>query len=277
MAITSKDMVIGALATTITATVTTADATPNACLVASVDKPAIAAIDTTNLTSAGTFTITPLSVGTAVVTVRTRGSNISKTIVVNVTKAPTLVATLALDKATLSLPVNGTYSLAATFGPDDTTDKSIEWSSASPSDVSVDATGTVKVLRNFAGSVVVTATATNGDNLTTDLLGANDKTATCSVSVNTVAVDGISISETSVTLYKGSWKKLSAVITPSGAADPAVAWSSSDTTIATVDSTGKVTAVNVLPAATPLRRPSPRSHPTRQSRPPARSRFCPPS
>ena len=248
VAITTKDMTIGTAATTITATVTTADPTPNACLVASVDQPSVAAINTTNLSSLGTFTITPLSVGTAVVSVRTRGSNITQTIVVNVKKAPTLVATLALDKTTLLLPVNGTYSLAATFGPDDTSDKSIEWSSASPSDVSVDATGTVKVLRNFSGAVVITAKATNGDNLTTDLLGANDKTATCSVSVNSIAVDGISISDTSATLYKGSWKKLSATVTPTGAADPSITWSSSDPTIATVDSTGKVTAVNVLPA-----------------------------
>ena len=243
----AADLVIGTPALTVTATVTTTDPTPTACLVASVDNPAIASIDTTTLTSAGTLKITPLSVGSAIVTVRTRGSNISKTVVVNVTKAPTLVSTLALDKVTLSLPVNGTYSLSATFGPDDTTDKSIEWSSSSPSDVSVDSTGTVKVLRAFTVPpiITITAKATNGDNLTTDLLGANDKTATCTVTVNTIAVDGISLSESSLTLYKGSWKTLTAVITPSGAADPAVAWSSSNTAVATVDATGKITAVGI--------------------------------
>lgn len=241
VSITSKDMMIGATPLTITAELN-AGATP-ACLVASVDKPAVASIDTTTLTSAGTLVVTPLSVGTAVVTVRTRGSNISKTVVINVTKAPTLAESITLDKATLSLPVNGTYSLTATIGPDDTTDKTIVWTSANASDVSVDATGTVKVLRNFTGSVVITATATNGDSIP-----ANDKVATCSVSVNTIAVDGISISDTSITLYKGSWKTITAVVTPSGAADPAIAWSSSNTNIATVDSNGKVTAVNILPA-----------------------------
>lgn len=223
--------IIGDAATTVTATVTG----PLGSLVASVDKPAVAAIDTSTLTTLGTFTITPLSVGTAVVTVRTRGSNISKTVVVNVTKAPVPVSALVLDKSSIELPVNGTYSFSATVGPDDATNKKLNWTSSSPSDVSVDSTGTIKVLRNYSVPVTITAT--------TESLPA--VTATCSVTVNSVKVDGISISDTAITLYKGSTKKLTAVITPSGAADPAVTWSSSDITIAKVDSTGTVTAVSV--------------------------------
>ncbi|NLI54529.1 MAG: SH3 domain-containing protein [Clostridiales bacterium] len=225
------DMQVGDAADTITATVDTS----NACLVASVDKPAIAAINTSGLTGGGTLTVTPLSVGTAVITVRTRGSNISQTVVINVSKPDTIVTALVLDKSSLLLPVNGTYTLTATVGPDDATDKTLTWTSASPSDVSVDSTGTVKVLRNFSGSVVVTATS-NSDNTVT---------ATCSVSVNSIEVDGIAISATSLTLYKGSWRTLTAVITPTNAADPAVTWSSSNTAVATVDANGKVTAVGI--------------------------------
>ena len=226
--------IIGDSATTVTATVTGAG---NASLVASVDKPAVAAINTTSLTSAGTFTITPLSVGTAVVTVRTRGSNISQTVVVNVTKAPVPVSALVLDKSSLSLPVNGTYSFSATVGPDDATNKTLTWDSSSPSDVSVDSTGSIKVLRSFPDTTPVTITAT-----TVSLPAVS---ATCTVTVNSVAVDGISISDTTATLYKGSWKKLTTVITPSGAADPAVTWSSNNTAVATVDDTGKIIAVGV--------------------------------
>lgn len=206
-------------------------------LVASVDKPAIVSIDTTSLTSTGKLTISPLSVGTAIITIRTRGSNITKTLSVSVTKAPTPVSSLALDKSSLSLPVNGTYTLTATIGPEDATDKTVTWTveSGRESDVSVDSTGTVKVLRSFTGTVKVTATSNNNASAT----------QSCLISVNTIAVDGISLSDTSATLYKGSWKQLSAVITPSGAADPAVTWSSSNESVATVDSTGKVTAVGI--------------------------------
>ncbi len=214
---------------------------PKTSLVASVDKPAIASVDTSKLTSDGTLTITPLSLGTAIVTVRVRGNDeLTRTISVTVTKEPTPVTSLVLDKSSLSLPVNGTYTLTATVGPDDAANKTITWSVETDreSDVSVDSTGTVKVLRNFSDTVTITATANGTASGTT-------VKQECSISVNSIKVDGIAISDTSATLYKGSWKQLSAVITPSGAADPAVTWSSSNTAVATVDSTGKVTAVGI--------------------------------
>ncbi len=232
---TTADMTLGVTAPiTITAT---SDAPTS--LIATVDNPAVVAIDTQYLTSTGAVKVTALSVGTAIVTIRARGTDFTYTTTVNVTKAPTPVSSLVLDKSTLSLPVNGTYSLTATIGPDDATNKKVNWVSASPSDVSVDATGTVKVLRDFTGTVKITATP-------------DDTTSTakqeCLVSVNSIKVDGIALSDTSVTIYKGSWKQLSAVVTPSGAADPAVTWISSNPAVATVDSTGKVTAVGTVPA-----------------------------
>ena len=215
-----------------------------ASLVVSVDKPAVAAIESV---SGLVYTIKGLSVGQAIVTVRTRGNlpgalPISKAVVVNVSKPNVPVASLSLDKTSLLLPVNGTYSLSATVGPDDATNKKINWTTSSASDVSVDSTGTVKVLRNFTTPVIITATTDGYDSSTP----AVHLTAQCSVSVNTVAVDGISLSDTSITLYKGSYKTIAAVVTPAGAADPAVTWSSSDTNIATVDSTGKITAKGLL-------------------------------
>ena len=204
-------------------------------LVASVDKPAVAAIDTSDLSGSGIVHVSGLSLGTAVVTIRARGTAFSSSATITVNKAPTPVSSLVLDKTSLSLAVNGTYSLSATIGPDDATDKTVSWVSASPSDVSVDATGTVKVLRNFSGSVIVTATSNNNAAATQD----------CSVSVNSVDVDGIALSDTSVTLYKGSFKQLSAVITPTGAADPGVSWTSSNESIVKVDGNGLITAVGI--------------------------------
>jgi uncharacterized protein YjdB len=237
---TLKTLILGGTETfDIQAAVEGGGTDPYISLVASVDKPAVASIDTTKLISHGTVTVNALSVGTAIVTIRARGTAFTYTTTVTVEKQPTPVSSLILDKTSLSLPVNGSYSLQATIGPDDATNKKVNWVSASPSDVSVDATGTVKVLRNFTGTVKITATP-------------DDATSTakqeCLVSVNSIAVDGISLSDTNVTIYKGSWKQLSAVVTPSGAADPAVTWISSNPAVATVDSTGKVTAVGTVPA-----------------------------
>lgn len=233
---TTADMTLGVTAPiTITAT---SDAPTS--LIATVDNPAVVAIDTQYLTSTGAVKVTALSVGTAIVTIRARGTDFTYTTTVNVEKQPTHVSSLVLDKSSLSLPVNGTYSLLATIGPDDATDKTIKWTveKGKEGDVSVDSTGTVKVLRNFSGTVKVTATSKD------NALAKQD----CLISVNTIAVDGIALSDTSVTIYKGSWKQLSAVVTPSGAADPAVTWISSNPAVATVDSTGKVTAVGTVPA-----------------------------
>ncbi len=222
-------------------------------LVVGVDKPAVAAIEgVTSSTSGGvtttTYSIKGLSVGQAIVTIRTRGNKpgfdtLSKTVVINVTKPDTPVASLALDKTSLLLPVNGTYSLSATVGPDDATNKKVNWTlkdSTRSNDVSIDQSGTVKVLRNFTVPVVVVAETDGVDSSSAHLKQE------CSISVNTVSVDGISLSDTSITLYKGSYKTIAAVVTPAGAADPAVTWSSSDTNIATVDSTGKITAKGLL-------------------------------
>ena len=238
--ITSQSLILGGIDEfTISSSVTGGGLSPFSGLVASVDKPAVAAIDTSTLTTNGKLKVTALSVGTAIVTIRARGTDFTHTTTVNVTKKPTPVSSLVLDKSTLSLPVNGTYSLSATIGPDDATNKKVNWVSASPSDVSVDATGTVKVLRNFSGTVKITATADDTTN------GAKQD---CLVSVNSIEVDGIALSDTTATIYKGSWKQLSAVVTPTGAADPAVTWISSNPSVATVDSTGKVTAVGTVPA-----------------------------
>ncbi|MEA4915358.1 MAG: Ig-like domain-containing protein [Christensenella sp.] len=226
----------------IESTVVGGGAFPYSSLSASVDKPAIAAIDTSTLTTDGKVKVTPLSIGTAIVTIRARGTSQTYTTTVTVKKADVIVGSLVLDKSSLSLPVNGTYTLTATIGPDDSTDKSIKWTveAGKESDVTVDSTGTVKVLRNFSGSVKVTATSNSNPLVKQD----------CSISVNSISVDGIAISDTSATLYKGSWKQLSAVITPSGAADPAVTWKSSNESIVKVDSTGKITAVGTITSGT---------------------------
>lgn len=53
---------------------------------------------------------------------------------------------------------------------------------------------------------------------------------------------GISLSASSVSVYKGSSHTLTATVTPTDAQNKAVTWESSDTSVAVVDSKGKVTA-----------------------------------
>ena len=66
--------------------------------------------------------------------------------------------------------------------------------------------------------------------------GTGDDTPT------TVAVTGVSLNQTSLTLDKGATSTLTATVAPSDATNKSVSWSTGDSNVATVDSNGKVTA-----------------------------------
>ena len=61
---------------------------------------------------------------------------------------------------------------------------------------------------------------------------------------NVVSVTGVTLNKTSLTLNKGASETLTATVSPSNATNKSVTWSSSNTSVATVDSNGKVTAVS---------------------------------
>ena len=59
-----------------------------------------------------------------------------------------------------------------------------------------------------------------------------------------IPVEGITLSKTDTTLKVGGTFTLVATVTPDGATDKGVTWSSSDDKVATVDADGNVTAVS---------------------------------
>lgn len=59
----------------------------------------------------------------------------------------------------------------------------------------------------------------------------------------TVAVTGVSLNKTSITLTEGDSETLTATVAPTNATNKAVSWKSSDAATASVDNNGKVTAV----------------------------------
>ena len=63
--------------------------------------------------------------------------------------------------------------------------------------------------------------------------------------VYSIPVSGISLNKSSITLYLGKSESLTATLSPSEATNRNVNWSSSDTSIATVDDNGLVVAVSV--------------------------------
>ena len=141
------------------------------------------------------------------------------------------VTGIRLDKTSLALTEGESANLVATVEPATATNGAVTWTSTNASVASVN-NGLVKALKE--GSTTVTVTTADGG-----------KTATCSVTVKSakIAVTGIALDKTSLTLTEGESNQLTATVTPANATDPSVSWSSSDAAIASVDKSGKVTAV----------------------------------
>ena len=65
----------------------------------------------------------------------------------------------------------------------------------------------------------------------------------CNKEVDSIYVNGVSINNKAVEMMEGEVVTLIATINPSNASNRNVYWTSSDLSVATVDNTGKVTAV----------------------------------
>ena len=150
--------------------------------------------------------------------------------------APTTVSVtgVSLNKTSLSLVEGGSESLTATISPDNATNKAVSWKSSDTGVATVDGSGKVTAVK--AGSATITVTTTDGG-----------KTATCSVTVTskTVSVTGVKLDNGKLELKAGETAQLTATVEPSDASDKSLEWTSSDAKVATVDASGKVTAVGV--------------------------------
>ena len=193
------------------------------------DKVTYASSDETIFTVKGNE-ITGVKEGKATLTASITGTELKDTCVVSVTKEAVAATAVKLDKETLTLEVDGTAILTATKEPADSTD-SIVWSSSDEKIATVDQIGNVTAVA--VGSAEITAKA-------------NDSAkAVCKVEVKakTVPVASVTLDKTEATVEEGAAVELKATVNPENATDKTVTWKSSDETIATVDSTGKVTGV----------------------------------
>ncbi|MBO4843453.1 MAG: Ig domain-containing protein [Bacteroidales bacterium] len=141
------------------------------------------------------------------------------------------VNSVSLNKSSMSMIVGDTQTLTATIAPSNATDKSVTWSSSNTSIATVSSIGVVTA--KAAGAATITVRTNDGG-----------KTAICAVTVNASsgAVTGVSLDQTSMTLISGDTYTLTATIIPSDAINKSVTWSSSNTTVATVSSSGVVKA-----------------------------------
>lgn len=218
--------------------------------------------------------ITAVGAGETDVTASAKDVNISSTTHVKVVITPTGVEA----PETLELVTNGENSknLDAKMTPEDATEVKLAYTSSDESVATVDENGLVTAVADgectITTYVVADAPATaetaavvtdeekptEGENAEAtadsetvtmpDNLDAafgvvpDGLSATTKVTVTT-KVESITLDKTEGILNVGNTVTITAAVTPEEATNPAVTWSSSDESVATVDETGKVTAV----------------------------------
>lgn len=141
------------------------------------------------------------------------------------------VTGVSVAPASASISIGGSTQLTATVTPANATNKAVNWRSSNPSVATVGSNGLVTGVA--PGNATITVTTVSGSRI-----------AMAQIEVSSVAVGGISVRPTSVTLDPSETRQLTATVSPSNATNKSVAWSSSDDSIATAGADGLVTGMS---------------------------------
>jgi len=224
---TSLNMLPGDKAT-LKATVNPSNAT-NKSITWSSSNQNVATVD-------GSGKVTAKGVGTATITVKTsNGKSADCKVTVTKKDKDIAVTSVSLDYSYLNLEVGENYTLVARVNPSNATSKSVTWSSSNQNVATIDGSG--KVTAKGVGTATITVKSSNG------------KSADCKVTVTKkdkdIAVTSVSLDYSYLNLEVDENYTLVARVNPSNATNKSVTWSSSNTNVATVDGSGKVTAKGV--------------------------------
>lgn len=183
-------------------------------------------------TTLATATFAAEAPGESTITVTTTDGGFTATCTVTVIKPeqPIPVVGVTLDQDSISLDVGDSHTLTAAVSPTYATNKNVTWSTSNSSVATVEE-GVVTAVGT--GTATITVTTEEGE-----------FTDTCTVTVSqpTVAVTGVSLSHSSLTLNVSQSSILVATVSPANATNKNVTWSSSDEAIATISPAGLVRA-----------------------------------
>ena len=148
-----------------------------------------------------------------------------------ITTQPGNVTVTEGETATFSVTATGSN---LTYQWQQSTDGSAWANISGATGISYTTQATTMDMNGYQYRCVVTG---NGGSVTSDA-------ATLTVTAATVPVTGVTLNKTSTSLYVGDTETLTPTITPDNATNKNLTWSSDDTSVATVDASGLVTAVS---------------------------------
>jgi len=210
--------------------------------------PDIATVDSTGLVTAPSATA---GVVTGTITITATETDSHTYVSGSTTVTICTVSAIAVTPVNPSMAISTTYQFTATatlsplssgVTPTQNVTSYMTWTSSNTDVATVDTTGIVT-----AGSITGTATitATQGDSILVP--GDTPIVAETLLTVNSTALSSIAVTADNTSISTGSTQQLTATGTYADATTVVITasmtWSSSDTTIATVDTAGLVTAV----------------------------------
>ena len=143
----------------------------------------------------------------------------------------TLLSSLTLNLSDAHLKASETLSLAVTVGPDEATNKKVDWKSDDETVASVSADGVVTAHK--VGQTSIHAIANDGG-------GAK---ATCAITVDPTMVSSITLSQENLKIRKNHTAQLSAIVSPTDATNASFIWSSTNEDVAKVSEDGVISAI----------------------------------
>jgi uncharacterized protein YjdB len=219
VSLTPTASIVVGLSGTLTATITPSNAT-NQNLNWTSSNDGIASV------SGGV--VTAKTLGTATITVTTADGNHTATCAVTVTPVP--VTSVTLNNSSTSIYAGNTETLSATVLPQNAGNKNVTWTSSDDAVAAVSSGGVVTA--KIPGTATITATS------------AADATkyAACAVTVLAVPVSGVTVSSLTANMIPDETINLIAAVFPANATNKGISWTSNDSSVASVSSTGVVTA-----------------------------------
>lgn len=212
---------------TLTATITPSDATTQGVTWSSSDSSVVSVSG-----SGKTATVKGLKSGNTTITVTTKDGSYTATCTVTVTN-PLTAFTLNQTNVSLTKGSTTKVSIASTTptSPDAYT---TSWSSNATSIATVDQSGNVTAVGKGSATITVTA---------------NGISKTCTVTV-TVPLEAIDLDKSTISLTKGQTTTITASPSPNDADLGTVTWTSSDSSVASLTSTGKTVTVTAKKSGT---------------------------
>lgn len=141
------------------------------------------------------------------------------------------VTSLTLDSTSANVFAGSTFQLNATINPAKASNKEVVWTSSDTTVAKVSNTGIISGIKQ--GDVIVTATPTDNPTLA---VHAN-------IHVANVLATGLTLQPSTAIIGERDTLRVKVSFLPANTTIKKVTWSSSNTTLATVDSTGLITAI----------------------------------